>query len=332
MAQQLWVTDTLGGFMGCPKLSRELRHAAEPLMRFRQFCRIKEEFGKNKNDTIFFDKISKISTSGGTLIETDTMPRRNFQVVRGTLTITEYGNAVPFSGKLEALAEFDVDNATTRVLRNDEASVLDAAVGAQFRASLAKYVCLDTASYTLATNGTANGTATASAKGLTNYHIKNIVDQLKKWDVQPFDNHGHYICIASVDALRNVRDDTAFVTAMHYGKPEALFTGEVGKYQGVRFIEETNYLINGIGASDAGGEAMFFGEDAVMEAIAIPEEVRYDVPKDFGRNKAICWYGLLGFRVIWCGTGTGEGGVDTSKGFVPHIIHVTSEGETGATV
>jgi len=32
MAQQLWVTDTLGGFMGNAVLSRELRHAAEPMI------------------------------------------------------------------------------------------------------------------------------------------------------------------------------------------------------------------------------------------------------------------------------------------------------------
>lgn len=321
MAQQLWVTDTLGGYMGCPKLSRELRHAAEPMMRFRQFCRIKEAFGKNKNDTIFFDKISKISTAGGTLIETDTMPRRNFIVVRGTAVITEYGNAIPFTGKLEALAEFDVDNATTRVLRNDEASVLDNAVADQFQASLAKYTCYTTTTYALATDGTADQTATAD---LNDYHVKNIVDQLKKWDVQPYDNEGNYICIASVQALRGLRDDTSFVQALRYGKPEYLFTGEVGKYMGVRFIEETNALSNILGSGSAHGEAVVFGDDAVLEAIAVPEEVRYDTPKDFGRNKAIAWYGLLGYQIIWCGTNTGEGGVDTSKGFVPHVIHVTS--------
>lgn len=324
MAQQLWVTNTLGGYMGCPKLSRELRHAAEPMMRFRQFCRIKEEFGKNKNDTIYFDKISKISTAGGTLIETDTMPRRNFKVVRGTATITEYGNAIPFSGKLEALAEFDVDNATTKVLRNDEASVLDNAVADQFQASLAKYICSTTTTYALYTNGTATGTSTSN---LNDYHIKNLVDQLKMWDVQPYDNEGNYICIGSVRALRGIRDDTNFIAALRYGKPENLFTGEIGKYMGVRFVEETNALSNNIAASGY-GEAVIFGDDAVLEAVAVPEEVRYDVPKDFGRNKAIAWYGLLGFQIIWCGTGSNEGGstatVDTSLGFVPHIIHVTS--------
>ncbi len=325
MAQQLWVTDTLGGFMGAPKLSRELRHAAEPMMKFRQFCRLKEEFGKNKNDTIYFDKISKISTSGGTLIETDTMPRRNFKVVRGTATITEYGNAIPFSGKLEALAEFDVDNATTKVLRNDEASVLDNAVADQFKASLAKYVCLSTATGNLTTNGTATITATAN---LNDVHVKNLVDQLKIWDVQPYDNEGNYICIGSVKALRGLRDDTNFIQALRYGKPENLFTGEIGKYGQVRFVEETNALSNSIGKNSVLGEAVIFGDDAVLEAVALPEEVRYDIPKDFGRNKAVAWYALLGFQIIWCGTGTNEGGstatVDTALGFVPHIIHVTS--------
>lgn len=249
------------------------------------------------------------------------MPRRNFQVVRGTAVITEFGNAIPFTGKLEALAEFDVDNATQRVLRNDEASVLDKAVAAQFQASLAKYTCYTTTTYALATDGTADQTATAD---LNDYHVKNIVDQLKKWDVQPYDNEGNYMCIASVQSLRGLRDDTSFVQALRYGRPEDLFTGEVGKYQGVRFVEETNALSNILGSSSGHGEAVFFGDDAVLEAIAIPEEVRYDIPKDFGRDKAIAWYALLGYQIIWCGTGSGEGGVDTDKGYVPHIIHVTS--------
>lgn len=318
MADQTWVTNTMGGYMGHEKLSRELRHAAEPLMKFRQFCRIKEEFGKNKNDTIFFDKISKISTAGGTLVETDTMPRRNFKVVRGTASITEFGNSIPFTGKLEALAEFDVDNAVTKVLRNDEAQVLDKAVGDQFKATLARYVPLTTTTYALATDGTATGT---SASNLNDYHVKNIVDQLKKWDVPPYDNEGNYICIASVNALRGLRDDTNFIQALRYGKPENLFNGEIGKYNSVRFVEENNVLSNARNTSY--GEAVFFGDDAVLEAIAIPEEVRYDTPKDFGRNKAVAWYGLMGFQIIWCGTGTGEGGLDTSSGYVPHVIFVT---------
>ena len=37
MAGQLWVTDSLGGYMYSDQLSAELRTAVQPLCRFRQF-------------------------------------------------------------------------------------------------------------------------------------------------------------------------------------------------------------------------------------------------------------------------------------------------------
>jgi hypothetical protein len=72
-------------------------------MKFRQFVQVREALGKNKNDTVYFDKISNINTAGGTLIETDTIPENAFTIERGTIVITEYGNSIPFTGKLDAL-------------------------------------------------------------------------------------------------------------------------------------------------------------------------------------------------------------------------------------
>jgi len=43
--------------------------------------------------------------------------------------------------------------------------------------------------------------------------------------------------------------------------------------------------------------AFFFGEDTVAEAIAIPEEVRGKLPGDYGRDRGIAWYALLGFGI-----------------------------------
>jgi hypothetical protein len=47
--------------------------------------------GKNRSDKVLFDKISNISTSGGTLSETATIPKNNYTIKQGTLTVTEYG-------------------------------------------------------------------------------------------------------------------------------------------------------------------------------------------------------------------------------------------------
>ena len=46
-------------------------------------------------------------------------------------------------------------------------------------------------------------------------------------------------------------------------------------------------LVNTLGSGSTDGEAVFFGADAVREGIVIPEDIRIDLPKDFGRNQAI---------------------------------------------
>ncbi len=89
-----------------------------------------------------------------------------------------------------------------------------------------------------------------------------------------------------------------------------IYNGEIGKYNGVRFIEQTNipkgnytsgnYVVPGSftawtnGLSDT---AFFFGEDTVAEAIVVPEEMRGMIPADFGRSKGIAWYYLGGFAL-----------------------------------
>ncbi len=52
MSGQLWITSSLGGDMYSPKLSKKLRYQAQPLMRFRQFCDVKEALGKGSGDTV----------------------------------------------------------------------------------------------------------------------------------------------------------------------------------------------------------------------------------------------------------------------------------------
>jgi N4-gp56 family major capsid protein len=288
-----WSTGTKGGYFANEHLSQKLRYAAQPLMKFRQFCNIEPGFGKSKGDLIIFDKISNLGSAGGTLAETSTMPETQFTILKGTLTVNEYGIAVPYTGKLEALSKFDIDNPITRTLRDGEAKVLDSAAGAQFQAVYAKYVCIGTASGTLTTNSTAGDTATCN---LNDYHVKTCVDQLKKWNVPKYDGE-NYICVASVNALRGLRDDTKWTDAAKYGDPERLFAGEVGRYYGCRFIEETNLLSNALNSSY--GEAVFFGADAVMEGVALPEEIRAKVATDYGRSKGVAWYALLGFKIIW---------------------------------
>lgn len=318
--QQVLVTNTLGGYSTTPKLTKKLWAATNPLYRFRQFVSYKEAGGKGKGESILFDRYSNVSTAGGTLTETSTIPRHNIVFSQGTLTLTEVGNAIGRTLKLEALADFDINNPVHRALRNDQAKTIDGLVAEQFKATLARYVCIGASSGTLTTNGTFGAIATAD---LNLYHLKQMTDQLQKWNVAPMDD-GNYVCIASVASIRGIKDDTSvggWIDAARYAGSKRLFKGEVGEIMGVRFIPETAVLSNIVGNSTCRGEAVIFGQDTVQEAVAIPEEIRVDTPRDFGRDLAVAWYGIMGWKTIWCGTGDT---LSEANGWVPHIIYAGS--------
>lgn len=225
--------------------------------------------------------------------ETSTIPKVNYTIKQGTLSVAEYGNAIPFTFKAQTLADVSVPDMVKTVLRNDMAKVLDSAAAAAFKTSVYKVVCTNTATSVFTTNGTATATA---ACNMSDKNVRDVVDKMKVLNIPRYDGN-NYVCIASTNSIRGLYDffeAKALETTM---KP--LFAGEVGTYYGCKFVEETNVLSNAKGSGTQYGEAVFFGDDAVREGIVVPEDIRIDLPKDFGRDQAIAWYYLGGFVQTW---------------------------------
>ena len=294
MAGQLWVTNSLGGFLANPLLSKKIRHLAQPIMKFRQFVDAESAVGRGRDDTFLFDKISNISTAGGTLVETETIPKRNYTITQGSLVITEYGNSIPYTLKGQTLAQADVSATVQTVLRDDMAKILDSAASDEFKATDYIAVCSDTATTVFTSNSTVAVTATAN---MSDKNARDIIDELKKTNVPRYDGAGNYISIGSTNSIRGLYD--FFEAKAQNTTMSPLFSGEIGQYYGCRFIEETNILSNAIGSDSTFGEAMYFGADGVKEGLAVPENIRMDPPKDFGRDLAIAWYALTGFKLTW---------------------------------
>lgn len=287
-----WVTSSLGGNLANPRLSKEVRLQAQSEVKFRQFCTIKEAFGKGVSDSVNFDKISNVVTSGGTLTETSTMPTTYFTITKSTLTVNEWGVAIPYTGKLETVSQEGVRNLVVKALKNDQVKVLDYAVEAQMDACGYRYVSSTTTSGNFTSDGTATATATTN---LNAYHWKTMVDKLLALNAPPTDGE-NYMAICTITAARGIHDSLEDV--WKYTKYPV--NGEIGSYYKCRCVRETNAMDNAIGASNITGEAYFFGDDAVMEAVALPEEIRYE-EDDFGRSKKLAWYAMLGFKIIWEG-------------------------------
>lgn len=66
MAGQVWLTNSLGGYMYSDSLSKVLRQAVQPLCKFRQFADVKDAAvqGKGKGDTFHWNVYSDIATQG----------------------------------------------------------------------------------------------------------------------------------------------------------------------------------------------------------------------------------------------------------------------------
>jgi len=309
MAGQVWATDSLGGYMYADNLSDELRMAVQPTVKFRQFADVEDasQQGKRKGDTFHWDVYLDVATQGGTLTETNTMPETNFTITQGTLTINEGGNSVPYSGKLDDLSYHPVKKIVNKALKNDATKFFDDQAWQQFDSTPLRVVGTSATAVSLTTDGTATAT---NSRAFLKAHVGAIVDIMKERDIPPY-SAGDYYALSHPTSFRSMKNELESVHQYTTQGFQMIMNGEIGRYEGVRFVEQT-YIAKG-GASDStthnatttdawdnglSSWIFFCGEDTVAEGIAIPEEMRGKIPSDYGRSKGVAWYYLGGFGLV----------------------------------
>jgi N4-gp56 family major capsid protein len=83
----------------------------------------------------------------------------------------------------------------------------------------------------------------ASGDKLTYENIKKARTNLKKYRAPAFQG-GYYVALVGPDGASGLMDDDKWLAAQEYkDSVTGLFDGEIGKFAGVRFIEETNEFI-----------------------------------------------------------------------------------------
>lgn len=314
MASQLFAVNSLGGFLSANKLSQELRDSVQPLSKFRQMCDVKNaaSAGKNRGETFTWDVVSDIQTRGTTVVETNTMPESNFVITQGTLTVTEYGNSIPYSGKLEALGEISVREPVMRALRNDNVKTMDCAAHAQFNLTPLRVVPTGGTSSTAVTL-TTNGTATATNSiAFNNNHSKAIIDLMKERNIPAYTGDD-YMALAWPTTLRTFKNNLESIQQYTDRGLTMIMNGEVGRYENCRYVEQTNIPKGGASDSttfnpftntaDAWDHGLsdwifFLGEDTAAEGMVVPLEMRAKIPTDYGRSKGVAWYELTGFGLV----------------------------------
>ena len=312
-----WTPNANGeAYLANNDLSKSLRHAAQPLQKFRQFVTLEDGRQLHKGQSKLISRMSNVATGGNTsgISETSRTPEDKVTITQTTITVKEFGNSVPWTGLLENLSEFDINNNDIVCLRDDMSKTLNTPAAAAFTGCKLKYTPTGTAANPTATWATGGTVATSATRDFQVWDSKQIVDTMIETYVIPKYDGENYMAIMPSFSLRTIFDDDEYNKALLYGNPELLFAGEVNRYYKTRYIEDDHALPSSLGSTSYKGTGVFFGRDAVAEVICEPEELRRKLSVDYGRDKGVGWF----FTGNW-----GEVYPVSTAGFVK-IVHVTS--------
>lgn len=316
MSGQIWSVADEGGYLWAPNLSEYLRLQNLPVVKFRQLCDVKENdadgkplVGKGRGDKWYWNVFTKLTTKGRAIDETERMPSGSFKVTQYSGTMSEYGNSVDYTGKLDDLSEQPIKEIIRKVLKLDVAEAFDVAAHAQFDQTLLWVAPDSGTSDSLITTGTDGVPTVTNAIAFRKGHVEPISTFMKERNIPAYES-GDYLAIGRPSTFISLKSDLEGIQTYTETGLVQIKNGEIGRYRGVRFIEQTHIPAGGAydsttynpstGTADAWNNAKsdwiyFMGADTVAEGVAVPEEIRGKIPDDYGRGRGIAWYALEGF-------------------------------------
>ena len=311
-----WSLDAPAGVFKNHALSEKVREAAVADAKFMQFVDVEPGYGRRQGDTVTITRSKNIAEpTSAKFGERDRVPIDTFAMSTVSITVSYFGRGVEYTEQSELLSHFDLQDKMQRKLKQQMQQALDTAAAGAFKTAKIKFIPTSLTAGTFDTDGTPS---TAATENIQVAHVKTIRDYMADTIHVPGWRGGEeYVCLASVKALRGIKNDPEWSDWRKYIQPgDAFLKGEVGKIENIRFIEvnHTNALANNKGTGGVLGEALVFGDDAVASAMVVDPELRAAIPGNFGLAHAVAWVGLLEFGLIW----------DTANDGEARVIHITS--------
>jgi N4-gp56 family major capsid protein len=219
--------------------NRELLRTFEPHLVHLQFGE-NYRMPMNSGITMNMRKMIPVAAKTTALEEGNPGDGKMLAEVAVTTTIQQFGDYARCSDWLD-MVHLD-ENITRRVQRFGDAGARS--VDALVRDELA--TCTNVI---YAGGKTARAQLTAADK-LTSKELRKAVRTLKKNLAEKF--NGYYVAIVGPDTVYDLQEDDAWVKVSEYQDKENIYTGEVGRLFGIRFVESTEAKIfEGAGASGA---------------------------------------------------------------------------------
>lgn len=295
-----WSGSITSGVSRNHALSSELRFASIAETLVLQFARPEPGFGAHQGESVTIQRVRNIAEStSAVLSQSGKIPIDQMAMSTRTITVTEFGRGVGYTRLVQLLNKFDPENVIQKSLKKQMKLTLDTVSGTAIKNGQNRFGPTSAQGGTFTTDsGTTSVTGT---NNMTVAHVKIIRDYMRKTlHVDPYQGQA-YMVLASTKACRGVKDDPEFHSWRQYLRPGEVFhNAEVGEIEKCRFIEiDHDNVLTERGTGSAVGEAVFFGDDILALAEVEAPELLAGIPGDFGRQRAVAWFGVLGFANVW---------------------------------
>jgi len=151
-----------------------------------------------------------------------------------------------------------------------------------------------------------NSTNISSSNVVTCAAVERAVAFLKYQNAVPYDGR-YYVGVISPFVQYDFMQDSAWVNAHNYAQDGALFDGEIGRWGGVRWVEDTDPWLEAagtIGTYNANGavhQTPIFGRHAYagVGLEGVPDKLFIKKPGDQDTSNYINAYSMVAWRVYF---------------------------------
>jgi len=313
-----WEFDAADGVYKSSGMSNKLLEVAAKEMKIVPFTSPVPGYGKGKGESVTLHHYKDLPQPlNPVLNELTRIPIDQLQMAQRVLTVQEWGRGAEYTHLAQQLSKYDPNSAIQKKLRRQLDQALDIGAAQGFKQAKIKFIPTGAGAGTFDTDGVPSTLATVN---IDIGHIAMIRDYMVNDLHVPWYENDSYVSLATTKFLRGIKNDEAFEKWMQYlRKGDVIYNSEVGRVESVRFVEINHEaaLSNSIGDGGVLGEAVVFGDEGVarVEAEAPHLRANPNYQNDFGRRKAVAWYGIICFGTWW----------DTADDLEAKIIHITSQ-------
>lgn len=281
--------------------------ALRPEMYFDQFADVQATNATNPGASVKFTVFADLAAATTPLGEAEDVTPVTMSDSQVTVTLEEYGNATVTTAKLRASSFLPVDPVAAQAVGYNAGLSID---------TIARNVVQAGTNVLFATGGatTPSSRTTVGTDDILHADdVRRVLAQLRGANVPTIG--GSYVGFIHPDVsydFRSATDAASFRHPANYVNPEAIYNGEIGMFEGVRFIESARAPLFA-NASDGAGAAgtidvygtLIMGGQAIAKAVSLggeygsqPSIVYGTVTDLLQRFRPVGWKHFVGYGVF----------------------------------